>query len=323
MLTDRETELRPQLREWRARVAAAVAEDGGHLAPLLKEIDSALERLSRGNYGVCAVCHDMMNEAVAPDPLARFCLSHLSAAEARALERDLDALPGIQCELLPKRNITFDGWEMAYHYQPLGPVSGDLIDLQIADGGGLFFLVGDVSGKGIAASMLMVHLHAIFRSLLSVGLTTGEMVERANQIFCASTLSAYFATLVCGRADKSGMIEFVNAGHCPPLVLRCGELTTIATTGLPVGMFRDAKYTPQRLKLCPGDRLLLYTDGLTEARDARDAEYGAERLTRLVGEQTSFCSQSLIDACLDDLKLFQAGAHSHDDLTIMTLRRLT
>jgi phosphoserine phosphatase RsbU/P len=322
MLTDRETELRPQLREWRARVAAAVAEDGGHLAPLLKEIDSALERLNQGTYGVCPVCHDMMNESVAADPLARFCLSHLSAAETRALERDLDELPGIQCELLPKRNITFDGWEMAYHYQPLGPVSGDLIDLQILNGGELFFLVGDVSGKGIAASMLMVHLHAIFRSLLSVGLPIGELVERANQIFCASTMSAYFATLVCGKADSSGMIEFVNAGHCPPLVLRCGELTTINTTGLPVGMFRDAQYAPRRIKLCPGDRLLLYTDGLTEARDALDTEYGAERLSQLVGEQTAFCSQSLIDACLDDLKLFQSGTRTHDDLTIMTLRRL-
>jgi phosphoserine phosphatase RsbU/P len=263
-----------------------------------------------------------MDESVAADPLARFCLSHLSAAETRALERDLDALPGIQCELLPEHNIHFDGWEVAYHYQPLGPVSGDYTDLQLLAGGELFFLVGDVSGKGIAASMLMAHLHAIFRSLLTVGLPVGEMVSRANKIFCGSTMSAYFATLVCGKADSSGQVEFVNAGHCPPLLLRRGEMTTVETTGLPVGMFRDAEYSSVPVKLCPGDRLLLYTDGLTEARNALGEEYGTERLARLVKERPSLCSQTLIDACLADLGGFLKGSPLADDLAVMTLRRL-
>jgi sigma-B regulation protein RsbU (phosphoserine phosphatase) len=100
----------------------------------------------------------------------------------------------------------------------------------------LHFALGDVSGKGVAASMLMAHLNAMFRTLISINLPLEQMMERASRVFCESTLPTQYATLVCGRATNDGDVEVCNAGHLPPLVIQRGEVTSIAATGLPVGV---------------------------------------------------------------------------------------
>jgi sigma-B regulation protein RsbU (phosphoserine phosphatase) len=169
--------------------------------------------------------------------------------------------------------------------------------------------------------MLMAHLHAIFRALVATGLPTDELVERASRIFRESTVSPYFATLVCGRARTSGEVELCNAGHCPPLLIQAGEVTRLEATGLPLGLFSEGQYSVETVRLRPGDSLLLYTDGLTEARNVADEEYGEERLTNLAGKRKTPRPRPLVDACLDDLATFLSGVPLKDDLTLMAIGR--
>jgi sigma-B regulation protein RsbU (phosphoserine phosphatase) len=170
--------------------------------------------------------------------------------------------------------------------------------------------------------MLMAHLHAIFRSLITLDLPVSQLVEQANRVFCESTAPEYFATLVCGKASGSGAVEVCNAGHCPPLWVQGDEVTSIEATGLPVGLFCSGQYSVKKMQLAAGDSLLLYTDGLSEARNGSDAEYGIERLSKLVGGCHRFSPRALIAACLGDLAAFQSGTQKTDDLTLVAVRRV-
>lgn len=318
--------LRDQLLERRHSLETAVRKSGenARIARLLQDVDAALERMADGSYGLCEVCHeDIEQERLLADPLICTCLDHLTVDQQRTLEEDLDLARRIQSKLLPRTSQAINGWEIAYHYQPAGPVSGDYCDLVMPESNGdeLFLLLGDISGKGIAASMLMTHLHAIFRSLISVGIPADQLTRRANRIFCESTISTHYATLVVVRVDKSGGMEICNAGHCQPLFLRSGEVMALEATGLPIGMFCESEYAMRKIKLSPGDSILLYTDGFTEARDKSDTEYGMERLLKLAARYAQLAPQELIQTCLKDLEAFQTDAAGADDLTIMVIRR--
>jgi phosphoserine phosphatase RsbU/P len=326
MATVTENIVRRQLYERRQRLEAALQTSPleSQFTHLLQEVDEALARVEAGSYGLCDVCHEPIEQdRLMADPLVRFCLDHLTEQEQRELEQDLQLAARIQQGLLPEKSLTSVGWEVHYHYQPAGPVSGDYCDVVRPDGGAgdLFFLFGDVSGKGVSAAILMAHLHATFRSLVAADFSLGQLVERANRVFRESTLSPYFATLVVGRASPSGELEICNAGHCPPLVLTDGHVTAVDPTGLPVGAFYSTSFSSRKLKLRKGDTLVLYTDGLTEARNADGAEYGAERISQVLAGARHLAPEALAKACLADLAAHVAGAPRVDDLTLMVVRR--
>ena len=316
-------DLRTDLIDWRRRLEDAIDQtrDSSHLAPLLSEVDSALHRMETGSYGMCEACNDVIEDEAVNDPVARFCLECLSKAEQRALQHDLESVSRVQSTLLPKQNLEVEGWRAYYHYEAAGPVSGDYCDLVSNENGDLFFLLGDVSGKGIAASMLMAHLHAIFRSLISLDLPINQLVERANHVFAESTMPAYYATLVCGRAHRSGLVEICNAGHPPALLTRRGQVASIEATGLPVGIFCHERYSSIELNLEAGDSVLLYTDGLTETRDKASVEYGTERLSALLRDNCGLTPRDLTAACIEDASSFRAGEPKSDDLTVMVVQR--
>lgn len=314
--------LHAQLVQRRQRLENAVQRSGtGYLNELLKEVDSALDRMEKGTYGLCESCHEPVEAArLMADPLVRYCLDHLTAAQQQALQQDLEMAARIQAGLLPKQNLRAGEWEACYHYEALGPVSGDYCDL-VASDGSLLFLLGDVAGKGVAASMLMAHLHAIFHSLIATGLPVGELMDRANRVFCESTLAQHFATLVCGKAGPAGEIEFCNAGHCPPLRIGRSGVAAVEPSGLPLGLFSNNQYKPERLRLEPGDTLFLYTDGLSEA-GAAEREYGAARLSTLLHQCRESSAAEMVSSCVTDLGAFLAGGPKNDDLTVLAIRRV-
>jgi sigma-B regulation protein RsbU (phosphoserine phosphatase) len=298
------------------------------LVRLLTEVDAALSRLDAGNLGLCDFCHEAVDEPdLLANPMATYCLCRMSPEQQTALERDLDLAWRVQAALLPPEDLAVSGWQTHYRYLPHGAVSGDYCDLIVAPGdGGLYFMLGDVSGKGVAASLLMAHLNASLRSLAQSGLSPQDMLGRANRILADSTLSSHYVTLVCGRAMPRGEIEIVNAGHCAPFVVRSGGFGEVLHTGgLPLGLAVGASpgghYPVERVTLREGDSLALYTDGVTEARNAEDEAYGVERLLDVLRRCRRNGPREQIAECLSDLQSFSAGEPHGDDLTMLVLKR--
>ncbi|KAA6464475.1 hypothetical protein DYQ86_00415 [Acidobacteria bacterium AB60] len=307
-------------RKERLQQALGLAPQNGKLSTLLREVDSALQRMDDGTYGFCEECHDTIEQdRLIANPLCRYCLDHLTPPQRTALQRDLDLAADVQRNLLPQANLRTGDWETCYHYAPHGPVSGDYCDLIPYDGQ-LFFVLGDVSGKGVAASMLMAQLHALFRSLTGLRLPLAQIVAQANRVLCESAMAGQYATLVCGIAGDAGEIEIYNAGHCPAIVATGSGAVPVDSMGLPIGMFAEGEFPATRLGLQPGDTLFLYTDGLSEASSAGE-EYGVERISRFVHQQRSSQPPQLIAACLEDLKSFIEGGSLFDDLTVLAIQR--
>ena len=331
--------LRTQLEERRKRLQTAVSEPRSNstLSRLLREVDSALERIDSGTYGRCEECHEPIEaDRLIADPLVCLCLDHLTPQQQRALESDLELAAQVQRTLLPPNDVRTAGWQFHYHWQPFALVSGDYCDLIYSKDGAeeIWFLMGDVSGKGVAASMLMTHLHAIFRSLISRGreqqvdpdpgnghLALDQLMLLANRVFCESVMAGQFATMVAGRALSAGRLEIVNAGHCPVLVVKPKRVTSLPSTSVPLGMFCDGSATVQTVNLDQGEMLFLYTDGLSEMCNPEGTQFGDERLGRFLAERRATAPEALITACLRDLEDFAAGTPPSDDLTMMVIQR--
>jgi sigma-B regulation protein RsbU (phosphoserine phosphatase) len=323
MATAEQAYLRSELIRRHERLESALQSSSADssLSSLLSEVDAALARMDNGTYGLCNTCHEAIErERLLANPLLQFCLDDLSRDERRALESDLTLAARIQQALLPNPDFSPDGWQVRYHYAPAGLVSGDYCDL-FESNGSLLFLLGDVSGKGVAASMLMSHLHATFRSLADAALPLDRMVEAANRIFSESTMAGQFATLVVGRASQDGSVEMVSAGHLPLLHLSNAEAKSQGATGVPLGMFANTRFPVQRFSLVPGDALLIYTDGLTEARNSAGEEYGLRRVKNVAVLHHATPPAGLIFECLSDLQNFTAGTKQTDDLTLLVVRR--
>jgi sigma-B regulation protein RsbU (phosphoserine phosphatase) len=319
---DLDDSMREQLVDRRARVTTAISSVGAdaQLTALLREVDAALERFESGTYGLCDICHDTVQpERLIANPLERICLGCLNADQRQALEDDLNLASDIQRGLLPRHGLRMDGWHFDYGYEPAGLISGDYVDILQTEETDLYFILGDVSGKGVAASMLMAKLHAVFRSLIPLGLGVDQLTERASRLFSEGTLPGHYATLICGHASKDGEVSLCNAGHPPALLIRNGQVAPISATGFPFGMFPKQKFWVETLKLSDGDSLLLYTDGVPDALNSAQEEYGMCRLIDIVGKSRSLSPEQLVARCLSDVATFRHGRF--DDISIMSIRR--
>ncbi len=209
--------LHSQLEERKRRLEMVITQtpEDANLEALLREVDSALDRFEAGTYGMCETCHDTVErDRLLADPLIRYCLDHLTVLERATLQRDLDLASELQRGLLPPADLKVDGWETSYHYAPLGPVSGDYCDLYPYNGQ-LFFMLGDVSGKGVAASMRMTQLHALFRSLIA-------WICRSKRLLTTSTASSRAAGWpdntrhwCAGVPKQAAMWRFSTPATCP------------------------------------------------------------------------------------------------------------
>jgi phosphoserine phosphatase RsbU/P len=310
-----------EVRRERLMTASLANASDASLNQLIATVDAALSRLDAGTFGICEECHDSIEpERILCDPLIRFCLDHLSTEEQRALEKDLVLAAGIQRTLLPRQEWSFGGWEARYHYQPANVVSGDYCDL-IETEDGFLFLLGDVSGKGVAASMLMSHLHATFRTLAGQNLPLHKMMEHANRLFSESTTAGQFATMIVGCVSPQGSVSYVSAGHLPLFHISPAGVRAREATGVPLGMFCKTNFPVCQLTLAPGDKLLLYTDGLTEMFNAAGDEFGIARVQSLARKHAATGPEAMLSACLEEIRSFSHSAKQTDDLTLLVLHR--
>jgi sigma-B regulation protein RsbU (phosphoserine phosphatase) len=317
--------LRLQLQDRRRRLAAVVSDPASPavVMRLLREVDDALGRMEAGSFGRCVVCAETIDDDdLHRNPSMRYCLCDLDAAQRRALERDMVLAWTIQAGLLPVPDLSHAGWSAHYRYAPAGPVGGDFCDLVPAGEGALFLALGDVSGKGIAASLLMAHLSAAFRAGVESEAPPGELLRAADRLLLARGFASHYATVVYGRAHADGSMELANAGHLPPLHVQRRGVSRIERSGLPIGVFGDAPRSTVSITLEPGDLVVLYTDGVTEQRDGDNQEFGLDGLADALGGRHGSDPHAVIDACLASLRRFAGSdAPAHDDLTLLALRR--
>jgi sigma-B regulation protein RsbU (phosphoserine phosphatase) len=241
------------------------------------------------------------------------------ADHERVVLEDSHRAHQLQVMLLPKRGLCLPTWQTYYDYSPAWAIGGDYCDL-VAVEDDLFFFLGDAVGKGIAGSMIASQLHVLFRALLPLELPLNQLVERVNRVFSESGATDYYATVVCGRASSGGALKLVNAGHLPPLLLRSGQAMPFWASGPPLGHFPTSRYDVNEIQLAGGEALLFYTDGITEAQDPFDVEYGLERLASLAAGQSHLRPDELVLACVQDVNAFTSGAPPFDDRTVMALR---
>jgi sigma-B regulation protein RsbU (phosphoserine phosphatase) len=301
----------------------ASARNDHRWADLMRRVDAAIGAIEVGSWGICAVCHDPMNpERLADDPLVTVCLECLTEFDRRALERDLQAAGKVQRTLLPPAHLVQAGWEVAYHWEPRGVVSGDHVDLipPATAGEPLHLLLGDVSGKGVAASLLQAHLHALFRALVPAGQSLPDLFRRANELFAEATSSVSYATLAALRLGCEGRFSIANAGHPRPLLADGRGVRPIEGGGLPLGLFCDSVYTERDLELRPGQTLLLYTDGWTEGTKGNH-EFGIGRAAAALRRSANLPLTELLASCRKDLEQFLDGSPRSDDLTLVGVRR--
>jgi len=291
-------------------------------ARFLGEVDAALKRFEDGTYGECSDCHDAVEpERLMADPLMRVCLGCLDDKQRASLEDDLQLAFDIQQGLLPKTGIKCDKWHVHHAYEPAGIVSGDYVDI-IENGDEFYFVLGDVSGKGMAASLLMSNLHAAFHSLVPMGLSLGELMKRANRLLCESSLANQYATLVCGRANRDGEIELANAGHPTPILVKSGVKGELSEQALPLGMFCEAEFPVTGTKLAGGDSIVLFSDGVTETVDGNGREFGTAGLFAAINGGTTGTPDALIARCLEHVAHFRGPSDRHDDLTMLAVTYL-
>ena len=289
---------------------------------LLAEVDAALARLDQGAYGICVRCHEHIDtDQLVNDPLAQYCREHPAAAEEDRLKRDLALAREVQRGLLPKPGGAIPGWSYGYRYEPAAEVGGDFFDVIPRGRDETLILVGDVSGKGVAASMLMSHLVAVFRTLAPLPIPTADLLARVNDLFRNSAASTSYATLAAASLHADRSVDLYSAGHWTPLV-RHGRRTrrTEIAPGLPIGLFAESRYEPTRLSLAADDMLLFFTDGAIDAENDEGQDYSVDRLASALDVNDAPDVGGLINVVFDDVKRFQNGRPATDDLLLLGVK---
>ena len=196
------------------------------------------------------------------------------------MKGDLETARKIQFDLVPgevfhKRDVVVNA-----RMRPARTVGGDLYDVIDLDDARIAVVIGDVTGKGLPAALLMTSIVGSLRALLSAGLRGSELIAALNRHVCTNTSAGRFVTLFYGELDATtGLLTYVNAGHNPPLLRRAnGDVDLLQPTAMILGVAADAAVEARQAQIGPADRLLLFTDGLSEAFDNKEQEYGEERV---------------------------------------------
>ena len=282
-------------------------------------IETAVEAMRRGarNY----VCKPWNNAAlvdvVRREIEAGWALRHDHDHAARETEQ----AQAVQRALLPECLPSIAGCDLAARWQPASRFGGDCYDAVPLDGGHLALSIGDVCGKGLPAAMLMSHLQASVRAFASPLATPQAVVTAINRMLCRHGDLHRFVTLFYAVFDTSTRgLRFCNAGHNPPVLLRHdGSIERLTTGGTVTGAFEDAAYETGEMRLEPGDRLVLFTDGVTEASSPQGIEFGDDRLVAAVRRAGRLDPEGILDRLFGEVQAF-CGAGLQDDATAVALR---
>ena len=248
---------------------------------------------------------------------------HREALEKERMERELELAATIQREILPREIPSFPGLTIAAENRSTRQVGGDYFDFFPLSGERFAFVVADVSGKGVPAALLVSTLASAIHLQIEDARTPAELVQRVHRHLCRFSRARKFATLFLGIFHSgSGDLQYVSAGHDPALVARAGgELEWLPATGRPVGIFWDSTWTEAKTNLAAGDRLCVYTDGITEAQNPMQEEFGAGRLAAYFSRVAGMPVKEAASRLFGEVLLFAGEAAQYDDQTLLLLAR--
>lgn len=236
------------------------------------------------------------------------------------LEEDLRLARGIQQSLLNDEFPLIPWVDSCAFNEPSRDVGGDYYEIfDDADTGDLEFAIGDVSGKGVPAALLMSTLQSSFLGVSSSGDDLARVCQRVNRFLVQRTSPERYATFFVGRLTEDAYLAYVNAGHNPPYLLRGAEVQRLSGGGVPLGLFAEASYELQKARLQPGDVLVCYTDGVTEAMSPQQEEFGEQRLLDALRNCSGRAAAEIVDGVRAAVGEHTRGAAQHDDLTLLAL----
>jgi PAS domain S-box-containing protein len=242
------------------------------------------------------------------------------AQERQRIEQELQVARLIQQTLLPKSLPELEGHQIAVYYQPAREVGGDFYDSFELQDGRLGLLVGDVSGKGVPAAIVMAVTRTMLRAAYRLG-SPGEILEQANNILYPEIPPNMFVTCLVALLDtRTGWLQYANAGHDLPYLRHADGVNELRATGMPLGLMPNMSYEQKEITLKPGECVLLYSDGLVEAHDPQREMFGFPRMRGFVGAHPG--GATLIDFLLAELERFTGEDwEQEDDITLLTLQR--
>ncbi len=253
----------------------------------------------------------------------------LELADRVVMKRDLEIAKDIQAWLLPGAPLQLPGYQIAYATRPANTVAGDYYDVILRPGATpsqdrVLFVVADVAGKSIPAAMLMATFQASLRTLSPSGVSLADLVAGVNHYSCSNSMGGVrFTTAFFAELDPlTGEIVYINAGHNVPILRKkTGAIERLEAGGLPVGIFAGTSYQTATTRLEGGDYLVIFTDGIVEAVNARNEEYDESRLLALVNRYSAVAPADLLRSLLAELDQFVGNTPQHDDMTCLLLKR--
>jgi serine phosphatase RsbU (regulator of sigma subunit) len=242
--------------------------------------------------------------------------------EQERLRKELELSRLIQTEMLPRGSLRLAAAEISGVSIPAREVGGDFFNYFVLPDGRLALLVGDVSGKGVSAALLMANIQATLRARLPHETNLATLADRLDRELDQNTPGSVYLTLFLGILDTDGrLLRYVNAGHNPQFVLHGATgISPLSSTGMPIALYAGHGYAEARVELSPGDLLFFYTDGLVETENERKDMFGAERLQAILEQERTESIEIILHRIEESVKRFRGSAEPFDDATMMALR---
>jgi sigma-B regulation protein RsbU (phosphoserine phosphatase) len=241
----------------------------------------------------------------------------------KQFEQQLELARRVQNDLLPSDSPVCEGLDFAANCLQASQVGGDFYDVFEAEDGQVALVLGDVSGKGLAAALLMGVIHGAVRSSQWTGSSVRheDSLSKLNQLLCAKTANERFASLFsCYFDPETALLHYINAGHLPPLLVSRGEVQRLGEGGPVLGLLTEATYRQGKVAVEPGDVLVMYSDGILEAQRADEEEFGEERILRIICESRDKSPNEICHAILAGVRSFLGNDAPHDDQTLLVVR---
>jgi sigma-B regulation protein RsbU (phosphoserine phosphatase) len=291
----------------------------------LTTLTEGVQRIARGEFRteVPVRSRDEFGAlATAFNGMARDVAHHQQlVVERERLQRELELCRRIQTEMLPHASLRLGPTEIKGISIPAREVGGDFFNYFELPGGHIAVLVGDVSGKGISAALLMANIQATLRARLPLEPDLARLTAAIDREIDASTPAGVYVTLFLGILDPSGKtLRYVNAGHHPQFLIRGEGIEPLSSSGMPVGLYAGQGYVERTVQLADDDLLFFYTDGTVEVENEQTEMFGAERLESLLRAHRDQGVDGLLERVEESVRRFRGAAEPFDDVTIMALR---